>query len=162
MDLPNVWAVEDVMARSARPGKRVLIIDDTGNWRGNGTAWHLAERGHDVTIVTPDPFIGRELVRTSADYALRAKLAELGVETIVNAVLTAWHGDSGTIYDFVRRKEQRRPFDSLVFATTNIAEADLATELLGRGAAGRSIGDCLAPRHAPAAIFEGRRMGLSL
>src|SRR3546814_13889841 len=47
-DQPNVWSVEDVMSRAARPGKRVLLLDDTGTWRGVGTAWHLAEQGHEV------------------------------------------------------------------------------------------------------------------
>ena len=28
------------------PGHRVVIVDDVGDWRGTGTAWHLAERGH--------------------------------------------------------------------------------------------------------------------
>ena len=38
----NVWSVEDVMSRACRPGKRVLLLDDGGNWRGCGTAWYLA------------------------------------------------------------------------------------------------------------------------
>ena len=33
------------MRREARPGKRVLVLDDVGNWRGLGTAWQLAEQG---------------------------------------------------------------------------------------------------------------------
>ena len=39
--------------RAARPGPRVLVLDEGGNWRGCGTAWHLAEAGHAVTLVTP-------------------------------------------------------------------------------------------------------------
>ena len=34
----NVWAVEDVMNRSARLGKRVIVLDETANWKGAGTA----------------------------------------------------------------------------------------------------------------------------
>src|SRR5207248_8512737 len=52
IDKSNVYAVEDVMRRDAKVGKHVLLLDDGGNWRGGGTAWHLAEKGHQVTIVT--------------------------------------------------------------------------------------------------------------
>ncbi len=34
----NVYSVEEVMSRQARPGKRVIVLDDGGNWRGGGTA----------------------------------------------------------------------------------------------------------------------------
>ena len=53
IDRGNVWAVEDVLNRSARLGKRVIILDETANWKGAGTAIHLAENGHDVVVVTP-------------------------------------------------------------------------------------------------------------
>ena len=42
---PHVWPAEAVMAREARPGKRVLVLDEGGNYKGVGTAWHLAEAG---------------------------------------------------------------------------------------------------------------------
>ncbi|HXQ41106.1 MAG TPA: FAD-dependent oxidoreductase, partial [Candidatus Udaeobacter sp.] len=75
----NVFAVEDVMRREAKLGKRLLLLDDVGNWRGGGTAWHLAEKGHEVTILTPDALVGREIVRTGADIPLRMRLAKLAV-----------------------------------------------------------------------------------
>ena len=34
------------------PGRGSLVLDDLDDWRGLGTALHLAESGHDVTIVT--------------------------------------------------------------------------------------------------------------
>ena len=38
---------------TARPsaGRRILVLDDVNDWRGLGTAVHLAETGHEVTIV---------------------------------------------------------------------------------------------------------------
>jgi thioredoxin reductase len=158
----NVYPVEAVMRREARPGQRVLVLDDVGNWRGLGTAWHLADKGHEVTIVTPDPFIGRELVRTAADIPLRARLAKLGVKVMAESVVTAWHGDGATIRSLLDGAEQRLAFDALVLATVNRADTEVAEELRAAGAGFRAIGDCLAPRHAPAAIYEGRKLGLSL
>jgi 2,4-dienoyl-CoA reductase-like NADH-dependent reductase (Old Yellow Enzyme family)/pyruvate/2-oxoglutarate dehydrogenase complex dihydrolipoamide dehydrogenase (E3) component len=162
IDRANVFAVEDVMRREARPGKRVLLLDDVGNWRGGGTAWHLAEKGHEVTIVTPDAFVGREIVRTSADIPLRARLAKLGVKIVAESVVTTWHGDGATIRSLLTGSEQRLAFDTLVLATVNRADNEVAKTLQASGATFKAIGDCLAPRHAPAAIYEGRRLGLEL
>ena len=43
----------------------------------------LAEDGYEVTLVTPDPLVGKELQRTNADYPLRQRLAKLGVNFIL-------------------------------------------------------------------------------
>ncbi|MEC8843098.1 MAG: FAD-dependent oxidoreductase, partial [SAR324 cluster bacterium] len=64
------FSAEDVMARRARLGKRVLILDEGGNWKGCGTALKMAEEGHQVVLITPDPLVGKELQRTAADYPL--------------------------------------------------------------------------------------------
>jgi NADPH-dependent 2,4-dienoyl-CoA reductase/sulfur reductase-like enzyme len=150
------------MRRDAKLGQRVLLLDDGGNWRGGGTAWHMAEKGHKVTIVTPDPFVGREIVRTSADLPLRMRLAKLGATFITESAVTAWHGDSATIRNLLDDSERTLPFDTLVLATVNQAETDIADDLRALGVGFTAVGDCLAPRHTPAATFEGRRLGLSL
>lgn len=158
----NVWSVEDVMGRAARLGTRVLLLDDGGNWRGSGTAWHLAERGHQVTLLTPDSAIAREIVRTGTEFPLRQRLRRLGVAFVTDAAVREWHGDGATILDLLTGEERRLAFDSLVLATVNRAEADLAAELREGIADLRAIGDCVAPRHAAAAIYEGRTLGLAL
>jgi len=162
IELTNVYAVEEVMRREARPGRRVLLLDDVGNWRGLGTAWHLAEKQHEVTIVTPDAFLGRELVRTSADIPLRSRLAKLGVQVFAESVVTAWHGDGASIRSLLDGREKRLAFDALVLATVNRPDVEIAEKLREVGVAFTAIGDCLAPRHAPAAIYEGRRLGLRI
>ena len=162
VDKPNVWSVEEVMGRSARPGKRVLLVDDGGHWPGGGTAWHLAEQGHEVTVVTPLAMVGKELERTSADIPLRATLAKLGVVMLTESAVTEWHGDGATVLSFQDGSECRVEADALVLATPNVAEDSLAGELAERGLALHSIGDSLAPRRAHTAIFEGRRLGLQL
>ena len=162
VDGANVHSVEDVMSRAARPGHRVIVLDDTGTWRGGGTAWHLAERGHAVTIVTPDPFVGREIVRTSADWPLRERLKRLGVAFVVESAVKAWHGDGATVIDLLDESERRIDADALVLATVNAPERWLPDALAGSGREVHSIGDCVAARQAPAAIFEGRKLGLAL
>ncbi len=158
----NAWSVEEVMGKAARLGKRVLVVDDGGNWRGCGTAWHLAEQGHAVTLLTADPFVGRDLVRTSADWVIRPRLRRLGVAFVTDSVVVEWAGDAALVRDLLTGQESRLGFDSLVLATTNVSNTDLADSLRAVGVACHAAGDCVAPRHAPAATYEGRRIALSI
>ncbi|MDJ0607721.1 MAG: FAD-dependent oxidoreductase [Kiloniellales bacterium] len=158
----NVWSVEEVMGRAARLGKAVLLLDDGANWRGSGTAWHLAEQGHAVTLVTPSPVVAKELERTAVDGPLRGRLKGLGVTFFTESALAEWHGDAATIRDLLDGSERRLPFDSLVLATPNEAETTLHQALDGSAIEVRSIGDCVAPRQANLAIYEGRKLGLAL
>ena len=160
--MANVWSVEAAMRREGQPGKAILLLDDTGGWRGAGSAWALAERGHQVTILTPDAFLGRELVRTAADGVARARLAVLGVTVITESALLAWHGDGATLRSLLTGNERRLSFDALVLATTNAANDEIALELAALDIAAETIGDAQAPRDAAAAIYEGRRLGLAL
>ncbi|WP_062345756.1 FAD-dependent oxidoreductase [Novosphingobium sp. CCH12-A3] len=158
----NVFTVEQVMSREARPGHRVLVLDEAGHWRGAGTAWKLAEDGHAVTVLTPDAFVGKELARTTADLPLRARLRQLGADWRTEVSVAEWHGDGATIVDHTTGARSRIDADSLVLATTNIAADCLAGELAAMGIAFTAIGDCAAPRLVPFAIHEGRRAGMAL
>ena len=128
-----------------------------------GTAWHLAERDHEVILVTPDPFVGREIVRTSADWPLRERLRRLGVEFMVESAVKEWHGDGATVIDLLGGSERRIDADALVLATVNAPERTLPDALAGPSDREvRAIGDCVAARQAPAAIYEGRKLALEL
>ncbi|MEJ2177568.1 MAG: hypothetical protein P8Y12_06380, partial [Gammaproteobacteria bacterium] len=63
-------------------GEHIIVLDEGGYWRGAGTAWKLAEEGYQVTIVTPNPLVGKELQRTAADFPLRQRLAIIGPNRI--------------------------------------------------------------------------------
>jgi len=162
IDRGNVFPVEDVMARRARCGRRVLVLDDIGHWHALGTAWQLAEAGHEVTVVTAHPMLGFELVRTSADIPLRRRLAAAGVRDLVENAVAEWHGDGAEVLDLRTGRTRQVAADTLVYATCNRSEDSLVHELRARGIEARAIGDCVAPRYANNAIFEGRRLGLSL
>ena len=162
IELGGVFSAEDVMARRARPGKRVILLDEGGNWKGCGTAWKLAEDGHQVILVTPDPLIGKELQRTAADYPLRQRLAKLGVRFILESAITKWSKEGAEILCFLDGNTQFIEADSLVFATPNIAVDSLTLELQNSGLDLINIGDSAGPRQAPFVIYEGRRTGLKI
>ncbi|TWG95522.1 2,4-dienoyl-CoA reductase-like NADH-dependent reductase (Old Yellow Enzyme family) [Mesorhizobium sp. J18] len=158
----QVLSAEAIMAREARPGKRVIVLDDGGNWKGCGTAWKLAEDGHEVVLVTPDPMVGKELQRTAADVPLRRILAKLGVRFITESAVVEWDGSVARAASLLDGSEQRIEADALVSAATNIADDSLAMELEARGIAFTAIGDCTAARQAAFAIHDGRKIALSL
>lgn len=158
----RVWSAEDVMGRAARLGDRVVVLDEGGNWRGCGTAWKLAEDGKAVTLVTPDPLVGKELQRTAADFPLRRRLAGLGVRFAVESGILEWTADGARIVSFLTGAEELLPADDLVMATANRAEDGLARDLADAGFEVRVVGDAAAPRQAAYAIHDGRRAGLEI
>lgn len=158
----NVWSVEDVMGKLAKPGQRIVLVDDTGDWRGGGTAWHLAEQGHQVTIVSGWPMVGYWIQRTAGDGQLRARLSQLGARWITEAVVTQWHGDGASVRSLLDGSEQRLDADALVLATTNIAQTGLADTLRETVGELHVVGDATAARLAVHAIYEARAMARGL
>ncbi len=155
----HVWAPEDILRRTAQAGARVIVLDEGGNWRGCGTAWYLAERGHKVTIVTPDAYVGKEITRTSADFQVRKNLVKSGADFLTESVITNWHGNGATITSLLDGTQTFTAADDLVYATTNVACDELENELRAVGQPVHIIGDCAAPRLAAYAIFDGRATG---
>ncbi|MDI3338300.1 FAD-dependent oxidoreductase [Defluviimonas aestuarii] len=160
IDRGNVWSPEDVMRREAKLGDHVILYDEGGHWRGLGTAWAMAERGLKVTIVTPEPFIGKELARTSSDIPLRPGLASLGVTFLTEHLISAWHGNGATLRNMLTGADSRLEASALVISTTNRAFDPLSADL--SDVETHLIGDAAAPRQAPYAFHEGRKVALSL
>jgi len=162
IDAGSVWSPEDVMMRAARLGKRVVVLDEGGNWRGCGTAWKLAEDGHEVTVVTPDPLVGKELQRSAADFPLRQNLAKAGVRFVTESAIIEWGEQGADIIDLLAGGSDHIEADSLVLATPNVSNSDLAEALTARGVPFDLIGDGAAPRLAAYAFHEGRKVGLAV
>lgn len=158
--LGGVWSPEEVMRREAKLGDTVVVYDEGGNWRGVGTAWHLAEQGKHVVIVTPDPFVGKEIARTSADIPVRQRLGRAGVRMLTEHCLTRWHGNGITVRSFLTGEEETVPASALVMATTNVAFDPFPERFPNKTV--HRIGDCAAPRLAAYAFHEGRKVALAL
>jgi 2,4-dienoyl-CoA reductase-like NADH-dependent reductase (Old Yellow Enzyme family)/pyruvate/2-oxoglutarate dehydrogenase complex dihydrolipoamide dehydrogenase (E3) component len=157
----QVCSAEAVMAREARPGKRVVLLDEGANWKGAGTALALAEAGHEVTIVTPGGMVAKEIERTAADLPIRKRLRELGARFVTDAAVREWRGDAAVVTQFAGPDEVIAA-DTLVVAACNRPEDGLAHELADMGTAVRSIGDSVAARTAVMAIYEGRVTGMEI
>jgi 2,4-dienoyl-CoA reductase-like NADH-dependent reductase (Old Yellow Enzyme family) len=156
----GVWSPEDVMGRAARLGDTVAVYDEGGNWRGAGTAWALAEQGKSVILITPDPFVGKEIARTAADGPLRARLAQAGTVFLTEHRVVRWHGNGVTVESLLTGAHQTLAASGLVMATTNLAFDPFPEVLAGKRL--HRIGDCAAPRLAAYAFHEGRKAGMAL
>ncbi|WP_461469133.1 oxidoreductase [Pararhodobacter sp.] len=158
----GVWPAEAVMRREARLGKAVVVYDEGGHWKGVGTAWTLAEAGHAVTLVTPDAYVGKELTRTAADGYARTRLARLGVRMMPESAIAEWLGNGGgaRVVSLLDHGETIVPASALILSTTNRAFDPLSEPLADLNPA--LIGDAAAPRLAPYAFHEGRKIALAL
>ena len=159
----NVCAANDVLEGAARPGKRVLLLDDlNGWWPASGTALHLAERGHEVTVLTPSDKAAEALDGSHLGPSTRERFAKLGVTVICSHAITRWAGRTATIQNLYTGETQQLPFDSLVLATTNTADDALARALAGGDIEVHTAGDMVAVRTAGMAFYEGRMLGMRL
>ena len=158
VDRADCGSIEDVLSHQIRPGHRIVLVDDLGDWRGTGTAWFLAERGHDVTLISSWPMVGYWIQRTAGDWELRGRLAQLGVTWQTDAVVTAWDDAGAHVRSCLDGAERVISADTLVLATNNVSERSLAD---GDPEA-RVVGDALAPRLAVHAIYEGRVAGMAV
>jgi 2,4-dienoyl-CoA reductase-like NADH-dependent reductase (Old Yellow Enzyme family) len=162
VDAGDVFAVQDVLDGSAVPGRRVLVLDDLGDWRGLGTALHLAEHGHEVTILTPAPVVAGGLFHSAADGPLRRRFAAAGGQSITSACVLGWRDGLVHVRSLLDGALTTVPADALVIAETPVVEPALAEALTARSISFHQIGDCVAPRRASLAFLEGRELARSL
>lgn len=164
VEKPNVHSVEDVMSNNARLGAHVIVLDDTGDWRGLGTAMDIASRGHKVSVVTGWAVAGQFLGRTLGDFDSRAIVKASGGALITETVITGWTGTSARLRSLLDGSESELAADTLVLATTNMSDTWFADDLseAAPDLPRHVIGDALAPRLAVAAIYEGRKLGQTI
>jgi 2,4-dienoyl-CoA reductase-like NADH-dependent reductase (Old Yellow Enzyme family) len=162
-DQDNVCTVHDVLDGSVIPGTNVLLLDDiNGWWPASGTALHLAQQRHMVTLVT-----AAELPAAALDISLtgpetRELFIKYGVETVTATALLAWEGNTARLMNLITEEVEERTFDSLVMACTNRPEDHLARELAASGLEVHAVGDTVAPRTASMAFYEARRLARAL
>jgi 2,4-dienoyl-CoA reductase-like NADH-dependent reductase (Old Yellow Enzyme family) len=163
VDAGNVFAIDDVLDGTAVLGQRVLVLDDVNDWRGLGTALHLVEAGHDVTIVTAAPVVAGGLTHSAADGPLRARYIGAGGLRITGTVLVDWSSTGfATLMGITTGALAAPHFDTLVIAETPVSDVGLATDLTVLGIAFHQIGDAVAPRRASLAFFEARELARRL
>ena len=155
----DAWGV---LRDQVNVGASVVIADWRSDWIGMGLAQLLAENGCHVRLAVNGLHAGELMPWYVRDMAA-AKLHELGVETIPYSRL--YGADADTVYLQHTASEEAvlvEGVDTLVLSQGHGPVSALLDALEGHGAQVIGIGDCLAPRTAEEAVFEGLKAGWSV
>jgi 2,4-dienoyl-CoA reductase-like NADH-dependent reductase (Old Yellow Enzyme family)/thioredoxin reductase len=152
----HVVTAEDVLLDRARPGRRVLVVDYHGHMPGLGAAEHLADRGHQVEVVTRFFSVGEDVdprLKTSVYTRFYQKGVAMAPLSAVQEVGAGWVRLANTLTNQERIVEA----DTVVTALGGRAENELERTLAGRGVEIHVVGDALAPRTIHDAILTATR-----
>jgi 2,4-dienoyl-CoA reductase-like NADH-dependent reductase (Old Yellow Enzyme family)/ribulose 1,5-bisphosphate synthetase/thiazole synthase len=156
-DQPWVIDHECALLEADTIGARVVIVDAIGHIEAIGVGHFLAERGRDVTIVSPmhSPLLlDAETMQKALPRAVRA-----GVRWRPNTTVVAIGDHEVTIADVMSYSLGHLPADHVVIRTHGVPVDGLAHALQSSVADVRVVGDAVAPRFADRAIFDGHLAG---
>jgi len=152
----------DVIGGTARTGARVVIYDWHGDWIGAGLAEKLASEGAQVRLAV-NAMCAAANVQTYIRFEIVARLHRLGVEVL--PWMRLYGADGRTAY-FVHTASREavvlEDVDTLVLSTPNHPNDALVPTLTQMGIEHHLIGDCLTPRTAEEAVYEGMKAGLAV
>ena len=142
-------------------GRSVVVVDWRCDWIGPGIAERLVRAGHQVQLAVNGTHCGEILPLYVRDQ-LAGELHRLGIPIIPYARL--YGCDDSTVY--LQHSASGEPMlmenvDSLVLCQGHQPVDTLGTALAGLVPFER-IGDCLAPRTAEEAIYEGLKVAWKL
>jgi thioredoxin reductase len=160
-NLPHVFDVPTAI-HDGIDGNHVVIADcGEADWKSLTTAECLATRGHRVTVISPTP-AAAEIDAFSKPTLLR-RLAAANVQILEHCSLVAIGEDEVTYrHGWSGRNAQVTAVDAVVASWFGSANDELRGPLQANGFEVRLVGDCLAPRRAIDAVWDGFRVGREL
>jgi NADPH-dependent 2,4-dienoyl-CoA reductase/sulfur reductase-like enzyme len=156
----SAWDV--LQGRSDQPAQTLLLIDEEYGHQGPTTAAFLAERGHEVDLITSQETIGNYLGSTTRP-PLLTRLFKLGVQMFHH--LRAVRLENGyciAINEWTGELHQVGPYDGFVYAYGGVRNETLSLPLKEQGLKVEVIGDAFAPRSLQHAILEGHKFAREL
>ena len=158
----HVVTAWDVLSGAANVGTNVVIADWRCDWIGFGLAEKLALDGCRVRLAVNGTAPGEEVMQYIRDHAA-GRLFSLGVEVLPYARLHGIVSDA-VYFEHTMAREAMvcEEVDTLVLALGHEPQDGLSEELAGLDIELHMIGDCLAPRTAEEAVFEGLKVAVVL
>ena len=155
----DAWSV---LQNPAKVGSRVIIADWRTDWIGLGLAELLARNGSHVRLAVNGMGAGQDIQSYIRDH-WTGTIHKLGVEIIPYTRLFGVDEDS--VYFQHTLSEEPIVFeniDTVVLSLGHKSNCDLEQELKQSGINFSLAGDCLSPRSAEEAVFEGMKAGLAI
>jgi NADPH-dependent 2,4-dienoyl-CoA reductase/sulfur reductase-like enzyme len=156
-DRPWVIDHEQALLQADDLGDRIVIVDAIGHIEAIGIGHYLAERGRDVTVVSPlhSPLLlDAETMQKALPRAVRA-----GVKWRPHTVVVSIDDHLVTVADVLSYSLDTLPADHVVIRTHGVPSDGLYRALVGRVGDVRRVGDAVVPRLADRAIFDGHLAG---
>ena len=163
-DLPTDGEVQIVTAwqilrGEAHAGGRVVVADWRGDWIGPGIAERLARAGSRVTLAVAGTHAGEVLPLYVRD-TLAADLHRAGVEVRPYLRLYGTAGDTVFLqHTAAGDAVEVEGVATLVLSLGHVPRDTLSEAVRALGIELHMAGDCLAPRTAEEAVYEGLKAG---
>jgi 2,4-dienoyl-CoA reductase-like NADH-dependent reductase (Old Yellow Enzyme family) len=155
----SVTDVRAVLANRVQVGKRVVIsmAEVDHGYQALPVAEMLADRGHEVTIVSPafEPCINQDF--STSENAYR-RLLRKGIRFITTTEVIAARPGEVEIRNVYTRRTETLPADSVIASHGGVADDSLIDQLQERRTNVFAAGDCVAPRDIAGAISDGVRL----
>lgn len=164
-----VYTPDDLMDGKV-PGGNVVLFDDDHYYMGGVLAELMARQGAKVTLVTPSAYVSDWTRNTLEQGAIHRRLAELGVEIVLNRVVTRVMAGGVATACAYTGAERDFDADAVVLVTSRQQNDGLWTELKERRAEWadnsirsiKVIGDAEAPGPIAWATYAGHRFAREL
>jgi len=144
-------------------GDHVVIVDESGAFLPLGLAEILASAGTKVEVVTPQLFVGSDVLRHLELPWVMPRLKEVGVEFLSQRRLDAIDGTTVVTADlWSDEKHLLEDVSTVVLSVYRRSNTDLYDELTDLGDVVEKVGDSLAPRKMAALVYEAELIGRSI
>ena len=164
-----VYTPDDLMDGKV-PSGNVVLFDDDHYYMGGVLAELMARQGAKVTLVTPSAYVSDWTRNTLEQGAIHRRLAELGVEIVLNRTVTRIAAGGIKTACVYTGAEQEMGTDAVVLVASRQQNDDLWKELKARRNEWadngirtiRVIGDAEAPGPIAWATYAGHRFAREL
>jgi hypothetical protein len=158
----TVFSIEHALADPDALGDGVAFVDLTGEWASLATVEHLVDLGKRVTVFSPvGGFAWRTTIYSTLAWTKRLREKRVRIATLRKVV--SFDGAMLEVEDVsCGGMETLAGFDAVVLAQYNAVADELRAPLARAGIPLRLAGDCLAPRTAMEAVYEGHEVARSI
>lgn len=165
---PTVLGVDEAARRALDEGGKalgdhVVIVDESGSYLPLGLAEILASEGTKVQVITPQLFVGSDVLRHLELPWVMPRLKEVGVQFHAQRRLDAVNGKTVMTADLWSNEEHAiENVSTLVLSVYRRSNTDLYDQLKDLGDVVEKVGDSLAPRKMAALTYEAELIGRSI